>query len=252
MRAYIQDRSQLTGGTFLSQSINHNSSMTCMPIVAMVNRPTHFILATAPREAPVPICQIHHQKPYGLLLNIKSVNLSESYIDLQTLYYLRFWFWKFIQHKAVEAVKKRRGASRRISLLLVTNPFSIGVNPSVRGRVLVWWHFIRRDIDDSGGPTKTYYDRNHNTSQLGESRGAYCQISYWNSQNTKCCTEQPHSNVRNLFFVYTNCMSLAIAYMKFDEEQPTFQYWWNRSCHQIQPHEQLQQSSVWQASNPNC
>jgi hypothetical protein len=69
-------RRQLTGVTRLSQSIDHSSHSTCNPTVAIVNRPTHFMLATAPRDIPVPICHIHHHKLNGILqIDIVSILL---------------------------------------------------------------------------------------------------------------------------------------------------------------------------------
>src|SRR5438105_1414711 len=73
------------------------------PTVATVNRPTHLQLSTAPREKPDSIRKSHHDSVKGSCLS-----------SLQ----------KPTQKNIVSAVKKTRGASRRMCLDWVTRALS--------------------------------------------------------------------------------------------------------------------------------
>lgn len=96
-----------TGVTFfVSPRITHNWRTVREPTQAMVNNPTHLTLNVAPKHRPVATSQNHHsplkacEGPCSCLL-VKQVN-----------------------DKAVSAVKKTKGESRRIKRDWVINPFS--------------------------------------------------------------------------------------------------------------------------------
>lgn len=81
-------------GTFKSPSRSQSCFIVARPMVAMVKRPTHLQLATAPRDKPVKESHSHQSSVKG-----------------------SWWFSleKQTQQKTVSAVKKIKGESRRIS-----------------------------------------------------------------------------------------------------------------------------------------
>src|SRR6266403_3243696 len=73
-----------------SPSSVHNCRIVPRPTVVIVNRPTHLLLTTAPRDRPVRVSQAHHLSVNGSCLS-----------SLQNP----------IQRKTVSAVKKTSGES---------------------------------------------------------------------------------------------------------------------------------------------
>src|SRR6267154_496102 len=84
---------QSLGETRRSPSSVHICRIVPKPTVAIVNKPTHLLLTTAPRDRPVRVSQVHH-------LSVKGSCLS----SLQNP----------VQKKTVSAVKKTNGESRRM------------------------------------------------------------------------------------------------------------------------------------------
>lgn len=77
-----------------------------LPTHAMVNSPTHLMLAVAPRPKPDAASQNHQ-------LDLNACEGPSS-----------CWLQKFVHARAVKAVAVTSGESRRISRLLVSSPFS--------------------------------------------------------------------------------------------------------------------------------
>ena len=96
-------RNQSRGGTRKSPRRFHRRYTVLKPTVAIVNRPTHLQLATAPSERPESVSHNHQER-------VKAWCLS----SLQ----------KPHQRNVVSAVKKTSGESRRMCRDWVTRPFS--------------------------------------------------------------------------------------------------------------------------------
>ena len=94
---------QSLGGTRKSPKSVHSCRIVPRPTVAIVNKPTHLLLTTAPRERPVRVSQPHQRSENGSCLS-----------SLQNP----------VQRKMVSAVKKTSGESRRMCRDWVMRAFS--------------------------------------------------------------------------------------------------------------------------------
>src|SRR5688572_20856189 len=96
-------RKKRRGETLRSPRRFQSWTRVLTPTVAIVKRPTHLQLTTAPSESPESVNHVHHDGPNGFCLS-----------SLQ----------KPVHRKVVRAVKKRSGESRRICRDCVIMPFS--------------------------------------------------------------------------------------------------------------------------------
>lgn len=106
---------QSLGETRRSPRSVHSCRIVPRPTVAIVNKPTHLLLTTAPRERPVRVSQPHHGSENGSCLS-----------SLQ----------KPVQRKTVSAVKKTSGESRRMCRDWVMRAFSNMIKREARRDVV--------------------------------------------------------------------------------------------------------------------